>query len=271
MWHTRGRPRKRSGPCVPLGCGTSARHPPSQRHLPPLASLAPEPASPSTLGRARRFPGCPCPCWGTRTAGGRSGTPRWRSGTACHFRHSWLPERRSLSAGRAASRGSRCTWAGRTGPQCSGLAAVDEAVDGGLAAEIPRPACRHDSGGRTILRRVAGRGRRPRWGTPARSGTPRPFGDLVFVSCSADSPGPGSPGRGSRRPGGGRPPGRARYPRWPTTAASGSREARNQSPAVRTSSMATAMKIRPSVMAAWLTWFAIAQVVIGPGNQCTEP
>ena len=54
-------------------------------------------------------------------------------------------------------------------------------------------------------------------------------------------------------------------------AAAGSREARTRSPAVRTSTMATAMKISPSVMAATLTWFAMAQLTSGASNQCTEP
>ena len=35
--------------------------------------------------------------------------------------------------------------------------------------------------------------------------------------------------------------------------------------------MATAMKISPSVIAATLTWFAMAQVTTGCWNQCTEP
>lgn len=35
--------------------------------------------------------------------------------------------------------------------------------------------------------------------------------------------------------------------------------------------MATAMKIRPSVMAATVTWFAMAQLTSGASNQCPAP
>jgi hypothetical protein len=42
-------------------------------------------------------------------------------------------------------------------------------------------------------------------------------------------------------------------------------------PAVRTSTMAGAMKTSPSVIAATVTWFAMAQLTSGPWNQCTEP
>ena len=44
----------------------------------------------------------------------------------------------------------------------------------------------------------------------------------------------------------------------------GSRDARKPIPAVRMSTMASAMKISPSVMAATLTWFAMAQLSSEP-------
>ncbi len=56
-----------------------------------------------------------------------------------------------------------------------------------------------------------------------------------------------------------------------TRAYSGRREARAASPAVRTTTMMMAMKISPSVMAAWETWLAIAQATIEPVNQWAAP
>jgi hypothetical protein len=57
----------------------------------------------------------------------------------------------------------------------------------------------------------------------------------------------------------------------PDVTGPGSREARRPSPAVRTSSIITAMKISPSVIADPVTRFAAAQLPSGPANQCTAP
>ena len=51
----------------------------------------------------------------------------------------------------------------------------------------------------------------------------------------------------------------------------GKREARAPSPTVRASTMTTAMKISPSVMAASVTLFATAQLTIWAVNQWAAP
>jgi hypothetical protein len=53
--------------------------------------------------------------------------------------------------------------------------------------------------------------------------------------------------------------------------AAGSRVARAYSPAVRTSTIVIAMKIRPSVIAAPATWWAAHHWASGAGNQFDAP
>ena len=55
------------------------------------------------------------------------------------------------------------------------------------------------------------------------------------------------------------------------SAGAGRWDARMPSPAVRMSTMATAMKISPSVMAAVVTWFVMHQLASEALNQCAAP